>query len=366
MSVDENIRQIIKQKGHIKIDDMMSCVLSRGKNSYYKSVKNIGQDGDFITSPEISQFFGEIIAIWAIEKWHQMGRPSKFALVEFGPGRGILMKDFMRAAKLEPKFYNAILIYLYEINPYFIKSQKENLYKYINKLHWIDDIMKIPKIPIVFIANEFFDALPIKQYIKSENKWFENTLVLDPNYSQIKFGKTEINEDLNKYLSKKHVNAENASVLEESLESLEIIKILSRHLIDYGGAMLIIDYGYNIDEQTRKKNQYNSTLQAIKNHKYHPVLESLGEADLTTHVDFNALIKTVQGIGVKEYRYFSQRDFLLNYGIKIRFEQISKNISFQEQKILSNQVNRLISQNKMGELFKVLEVFVQESSLSKI
>ena len=155
MPIDSKVRAIIKENGHITIDDMMREVLSTNSNSYYQSTESIGEDGDFITSPEISQLFGEMIALWAIEKWQLLGSPDKFALVELGPGQGKLMQDFLRVAKLEPKFFAAIEVFLYEINPFFINSQKANLIEYNRPIRWIKNVNEIPGLPTIIIANEF-------------------------------------------------------------------------------------------------------------------------------------------------------------------------------------------------------------------
>lgn len=356
MPIDSNIRHHIKEHGHIKIDDMMREVLSTNKDSYYRSTKTLGEAGDFTTSPEISQLFGEIIALWAIEKWQDIGSPKKLALVELGPGRGKLMQDFLRVAKLVENFYTAIEIFLYEINPFFIDSQKANLIEYNKTISWIKDIEDIPQIPTIFIANEFFDALPIKQYLKVKSKWFESTLVTDPTDGRIKFSKTELSKELQGHLLSEHKNAKDGAVIEESIESLDIIRKLSEHIQKYTGASLIIDYGYNILSHERARSQYNSTLQAIKNHQYMPVIDTLGEADLTAHVDFNALSRAAEERGVRKIVFATQREFLIKYGIKIRLESLKKSLSWQDFSIIEKQVFRLISIGQMGELFKILEL----------
>lgn len=356
MPIDSNIRYHIKEHGHIKIDDMMREVLSTNKESYYRSTKTLGEEGDFITSPEISQLFGEIIALWAIEKWQDFGFPKKFALVEFGPGRGKLMQDFLRVARISEKFYAACEVFLYEINPFFIDLQKANLIEYNKTIFWIKNIEDLPQAPTIFIANEFFDALPIKQYLKVKAKWFESALVTDPADGRIKFSKIELRKELQAQLLFDHKNAKDGAIVEESIESLDIIRKLSEHIQKYTGAALIIDYGYNIYSHERRRGQYNSTLQAIKNHQYKPVVDTLGEADLTAHVDFNALSNAAKEHGTKNIAFGTQREFLIKYGIKIRLESLKKSLSRQDFSIVEKQVFRLISTSQMGELFKVLEL----------
>jgi NADH dehydrogenase [ubiquinone] 1 alpha subcomplex assembly factor 7 len=356
MPIDSKIRHIIKENGHIKLDDMMREVLSTNPNSYYKSTKAIGKNGDFITSPEISQLFGEMIALWAIEKWQSLGSPDKFALVELGAGQGKLMQDFLRVAKLAPNFFAAIELFIYEINPFFISLQKENLVEYNKPISWIQDLKEIAKIPTIIIANEFFDALPIKQYLKVKDNWYESILVTDPIDGKIKFHKTELSKILQNQLLLEHKEANDGAIIEESLESLIIIRFLSEHLHAHTGAALIIDYGYNIQTNNRTREQYNSTLQAIKNHQFNPVLETLGEADLTTHVDFNALSNAANQRGIKNIAVSLQKDFLIKYGIEIRLNSLKESLSKDDFTNVKKQVFRLTSEQQMGELFKVLEL----------
>jgi SAM-dependent MidA family methyltransferase len=356
MAIDFGIRNIIKSDGHIKIDDMMREVLRAHSDSYYRKIRNIGIKGDFITSPEISQLFGEMIGLWAIEKWQQLGRPGRFTLLELGPGQGKLMQDFLRVAKLVPEFYKAAEIYLLEINQYFIKKQRARLEQFDKEITWISDVKKLPEDPLIIIANEFFDALPIKQYVKVKTKWFESVLVVDPVDGRIKYSKMAIKDLLQKQLLLDHPNAQDGAILEESVESLDITRILSKHLKSYCGAALIIDYGYDINTETRDRGQYNSTLQAVKNHQYSSIIETLGEADVTAHVDFNALKKAAYEQAVRDCFVSSQREFLLKYGIELRLSELKKKVTTEQADILNKQVFRLISEKQMGQLFKVLEL----------
>lgn len=356
MPIDSNIRHHIKQHSHIKIDDMMRFALSTSNESYYRSVKTLGKDGDFITAPEISQLFGEAIALWAIEKWQALGSPDKLSLIELGAGRGKLMQDFLKVAQLVPKFFSSIELFLYEINPNFIDAQKSNLSKYKKNITWIKNLDAIPKIPTIILANEFFDALPIKQYIKIKDKWFESTLVTDPIDGRLKFSKVAIHKTLQTQLLIDHQNAQDGATIEESIESMHIIRQLSLHLKKHTGAALAIDYGYNIETSKRTRNQYNSTLQAIKNHQYCSIIDTLGEADLTAHVDFDILAKSSKEQGINIINFSNQQDFLIKYGINIRKDMLKKSISTEDFNIIENQVFRLTSPKQMGELFKVLEL----------
>ena len=355
MAIDSKIRSIIKKLGYIKLDDLMREVSSINRGSYYRSKTSIGVDGDFITAPEISQLFGETIGFWAINKWEHLGRPKNFALVELGPGLGILMRDLMRVAKLVPEFAQAAKIFLYEINKNFIKKQKTNLSFINSKITWINNLNELPSIPCIIIGNEFFDALPIKQYIKILQTWYESTIICDPIDGRLKFDKIELNKALLCQLNIDHKNAQDGALIEESAEALEITRKIAVHLRKVKGVCLVIDYGYNINHTERNRSQYNSTLQAIKNHKYQPIFESLGESDLSAHVDFNALKNAVLQKGIKNIVISSQRDFLVNWGIIIRQQLLKSTSSIKDAVILDVQLQRLIAKEQMGEIFKVME-----------
>jgi NADH dehydrogenase [ubiquinone] 1 alpha subcomplex assembly factor 7 len=186
MPIDSKIRAIIKKEGSVTIDTMMQEVLSANSASYYRKQNALGAEGDFITSPEISQLFGETIGLWATEQWERMGKPSKVNLVELGPGRGLLMDDLLRVAKLVPEFYDTLSLQLIEINPHFIKKQKSNLASFKGRIKWTESIEDIEPMPTILIANEFFDALPIKQYVKAKELWYENVLFMDPSDGKVK------------------------------------------------------------------------------------------------------------------------------------------------------------------------------------
>ncbi len=358
MAIDSKIRQIINTNGHIKIDDMMRQVLSTHSNSYYKTLKNIGKGSDFITSPEISQLFGEMIALWTISQWEKIGKPEKFILLELGPGTGRLMHDLLRVSNVEPDFFKSLEIYLYDINPHFIQKQKENLAHFNLNMKWITNFDNMLELPMIVVANEFFDALPIKQYTKVKKYWFECVLINDPITGNIKYHKIAAFKNLQLQLDVEHINANDGAIFEESVESLIIMRKISHHIKKYTGSALIIDYGYNIKAEIRKRSQYNATLQAMKNHKFWPIIDSLGEADITAHVDFNALEKASREQNITEFNYCTQREFLLDYGIDLRCELLQKNLSKEEGKILNKQVTRLTSGMMMGELFKVLSFIV--------
>lgn len=354
MPIDSKIKELIQQNGHVKIDDMMDEVMSLNPSSYYQSKDTFGYQGDFITAPEISQLFGETIALWAIDQWHKIGSPSAINIVELGPGQGVLMRDFLKVARLVPEFYQSLSIELIEINPHFIKQQNDNLKLTNLPIRHHSSIEYIAELPSIIIANEFFDAMPIKQYIKSNGLWYEVVLVTDQKAGQLKFDKLAISQEVQNFLSQTHPNAGDGAIIEVSDKSLEIVKFITEHIMTFGGATLIIDYGYYIEPAQRRFNQYNPTLQSIKNHQYSSLFESLGEADLSAHVDFYALRTLMQNKGLMANQVISQRDFLIQNGILLRSEMLQNKLSKEEVKIIARQTDRLIGTEKMGLLFKVL------------
>ena len=357
MSIDHKIREIIEQSGYITCDRLMQEVLHLSPTSYYRQMKSLAEEGDFTTAPEVSQLFGEIIGLWCIKEWQRIGSPKDLNIVELGPGRGLLMRDLLRTAKLVPEFYNVLSIHLIDINENFIIHQKSNLQNFGLPTNWYASIEDIPKKPALIIANEFFDAMPIKQYIKVKESWYERIFVVQPVVDgKIKYDKIAVNKQLQEYLQKTHLDAKDGAVLEESYKSIEIMKFISEHIKELGGSSLIIDYGYDINPNIRTRYQYNSTLQAIKNHKYCPIIENLGEADLSVHVDFYVLKTVAQNSKINIIDTILQHDFLIENGILLRKQTLQNKLNPEQAELIERQVNRLISLKEMGGLFKVLQV----------
>lgn len=355
MAIEALLRRQISTSGYVNLAQMMEIVLSSNPKSYYNSKIPFGEAGDFVTSPEISQMFGEIIGIWCVDMWLKLGSPSKINIVELGPGRGVLMRDLIRGTKHISSFHKAINIELIEISNLLKIIQRENLTEYLEKISWHNELGKTQKIPTIFIANEFFDAMPIRQYVKHKHLWQEQVLMVDIHDSKLQFEKLGINQDLQEQLQFDHPRAEDGAVVEESPTSVDIFKSIANHIQNYGGAALIIDYGYDIPLGERKTTQYIPTLQAIKSHKFQPIIATLGEADLSAHVDFDALKRSLLVSKVKAFGTINQRDFLINSGLMMRYEMLLNRCNTQEEKIvLTNQVSRLVSPEHMGELFKVL------------
>ena len=304
-----------------RLDHFMSETLSR----YYDSRDPLGAEGDFTTAPEISQLFGEIIGIWALQKWLEMGAPSCFNLIEIGPGRGTLMADLLRGTKHVSAFHKAVQIHLVETSKTLKDKQRTTLNNY--NVSWHDHLQSVDNdIPAIIIANEFFDALPVRQFRYGQTGWQEHY----------------INRDESVWISVTNPPAKNGlpkpsqnNIYEYSLEQDIYAKLISQ----YKGAALIIDYGYF-------KSTYGDSLQALYKHQSCKITQHIGEADLTTHIDFEWLSTFFQDFTVK-----TQSDFLQQNGIAIRYHQLNN------PSLLSG-YERLIHPNQMGQLFKVMEILL--------
>ncbi len=336
------LTQRIKDNGPMTVDEYMRLALSHPEHGYYIKQDPFGQSGDFITAPEVSQLFGEMIGIWCIQQWVRLGTPSPLHLVEGGPGRGTLMADLIRGSAVMEEFHYATDIHLIETSPILRSIQKQTLGEEIT---WHDDLSTLPNEPMIFIANELLDALPIRQFIKQSDIWAERVVAVNdaaPGFHTRPIENPPIPDHL--------MDAEDGSIYEYCPLAHIMIKQISQHLKKHGGVALLIDYGHLED-------QIGDTLQAVKNHQYTSVLEHIGDADLTAHVNFAALAKTAQDNDVQT-SFMTQREFLLANGIEIRAQQLLKNATEEQAKTLNAALDRLLSPDQMGTLFKVMVLHV--------
>jgi len=341
------LKKRILTEGPITVADYMADALGHPKYGYYITRDPLGADGDFTTAPEISQMFGEVIGLWLAENWRLMGAPSEFALVELGPGRGTLMADMLRAAKMQSGFMAAATIVLIETSPALRAKQKQALAGY--NVTWGNSISDIPALPILLVANEFFDALPVRQLICGDRHWHERLVALDDEENLVftkSPGKSAVapllTDDVNKV-------AKAGDIAEICLAGLTIAQIIGEHLAAHGGLALVIDYGY-------EESQPGDSLQALQSHEYIDPLATPGLADITTHVDFEALAKAFIDGGAAPASLISQGDFLKALGIETRAKMLSKNMGDAGKASLAGDLNRLIGRGEMGSLFKVLAI----------
>ncbi len=342
--------KIIK-KNKLPLDQFIDLALYDKNTGYYMKKNPFGNGGDFITAPNITRLFSEIIAIWIITFWKSLGSPKKFNLLELGAGNGEMMRVINQTLINFPECYKACNFLIYEKSKFLINEQKKNLNS--KKFSWLINLEKINSNPTIFLANEFFDAIPIKQFFKKGGNWIERFVDLnDPKKVKFKEEKIDIKKiekDIKFKISK------NQSVIEYSPETFKYLKIICKLVEKNDGGMLVIDYGY-------KNNKMYETLQAVKNHKYSNVLENIGESDITYNINFRFFEKFINQFKKVDTIFTNQKRFLTSMGIIQRAEIISKNISFSKKTDLFYRIRRLIDEKQMGELFKVMLIKKKENN----
>jgi NADH dehydrogenase [ubiquinone] 1 alpha subcomplex assembly factor 7 len=327
--LEKIIGEIIAVEGPMPIDRYMGLCLGHPVHGYYMSRDPFGEHGDFMTAPEISQLFGELVGVWCAAAWDAMGRPAPFNLVELGPGRGTLMADILKAAKVMPGFREAAHIHLVEMSPVLRRLQKEKL----GNATWHDSITSIPDGPLLLIANEFFDAIPIRQFEKRHDKWLERCI----GAQGMGFMPALLDD----------TQGANGDVIEFAPQRADIAREIGQRLAKRGGCALIIDYGHL---QTAP----GDTLQAVRAHAYVAVTDQPGESDITAHVDFEALAKAFSQGGAAVPPAITQRAFLLAMGLEQRAAILSSKADANSRDILARAVTRLAGEAEMGNLFKVM------------
>ena len=333
----------IKKNGEIPLDKFIDLSLYNKKIGYYMKKNPFGKKGDFITAPNISRLFSEMIAIWIISFWKNLGSPRNFNLIELGAGDGEMMKVLLESFQNFPSFLESCNIIIHEKSPILIRIQKEKLSK--SKIIWVSQINKIKKNPSIFIANEFFDAMPIKQFKKLKNIWYEKFVNFE-NYSKASFIEKKI--DIKKIERRLNFKiSQNQSFIEYSEFGFDYLKNISDIMKKNTGGLLIIDYGY-------LEKKMKNTLQAVSNHKFANILDNIGGVDITHNINFELFKKFTQKLGGLDNNLNTQRNFLIKMGIKQRAELLSRNKNFSKKADIFYRLNRLIDEKQMGTLFKVM------------
>jgi SAM-dependent MidA family methyltransferase len=383
----QELAELIRQDGPLSVSRYMALCLGHPRHGYYMKQDPFGADGDFTTAPEISQVFGELIGLWAASVWQAMGAPASVRLVELGPGRGTLMQDMLRAARALPGFREALSVHLVEMSPVLRERQKQALAASGAEPRWHDRIDQALEGPAIIIANEFLDALPLDQFVRTPEGWRERLVGLDDE-GRLAFGLAphapsplagegwgEGSRDAARITIEKAANDFNlrdpssgpaghllpqgekggaapvGSLFEQPAAASEVVATIARHAAAEGGAGLFIDYG-------PARSGFGETLQALKRHVFVDVLAEPGDADLTVHVDFARMAQAGLCAGAAAHGPVTQRDFLLALGLQQRFEALSRRATPAQAESLGGGVQRLIETGPtaMGELFKVLAV----------
>jgi NADH dehydrogenase [ubiquinone] 1 alpha subcomplex assembly factor 7 len=344
MSLKARIAALIEAQGPMAIAQFMTLALLDPKEGYYATRDPIG--ADFTTAPEVSQMFGEMVGLWLVQCWADQGCPKNPRLVELGPGRGTLMADILRAAAVAPEFLADLDVVLVEASPVLSAIQAERLRGSGADISWqaqFDD--SLTDRPLFLVANEFFDALPVRQFVRTDRGWCERVVTLAPN-GDLAFALAPVPAP-RPMIPQDREGAPDGGVYETSPASLALAEDISRIIAARGGAALIIDYGYGA------VTGYGETLQAVGGHQFADVLAEPGEDDLSAHVDFAALAAAGTRGGAKVAGPATQGAFLATIGITERAEQLMKAHPAEAADMLKA-VERLIGPDQMGTLFKVL------------
>ena len=345
--LSDKLKQRIARMGPLTVADFMEAALLDEEFGYYRTSDALGASGDFITAPEINQAFGELIGLWCVEVWRAMGSPDPFNLVELGPGRGTLMADAMRAAALVPSFLEAAHLQLVEVSPLLRKQQKSALRDCGAPVQWRKSLELVPKGPSLIIANEFFDALPVRQFVRKGKGWRERCLITDGK-GALAFGLAKRQATESKILTETFGEAVKAGEIVETRPLAdELIAALGKRAGADPLAALIIDYGHLASAP-------GDTLQAVRAHDHVSPLEGPGSADLTAHVDFGALAATVRKENLAVWGPVTQRMFLLTLGLAERCQALLQGASQQEAELIVSGAGRLVNSDQMGQLFKVI------------
>ena len=343
--LEERLIDLIRLKGPMTVADYMTDALSHPHDGYYMSQTPFGAEGDFTTAPEISQIFGELVGLWLLEGWRGMGAPEDFNLIEFGPGRGVLMEDILRATRLRPEFSRAAALWLLETSGRLRLEQQKRLKASELKPMWADEFADISPAPSLIVANEFFDCLPIRQFVRIDRGWRERLVGVNANGDlDFVLGKTPPPAKFN---LPGNDESEPGDIFEIGFAARAFMNNLCAYLNANGGAALIFDYGH-------VASGLGDTLQAVRGHRYQPPLSTPGRADLTAHVDFAALAETALDAGASVYGPTAQGLFLERLGLRLRTEMLCKDKREDEQRTIRIGSDRISAPDKMGEIFKVM------------
>lgn len=361
LDLTATVKKAIEEDGPISIFDFMKYALQTSELGYYTGdTPIIGNKGDFITAPEISQLFGEIIGLWCLNIWHLSGSPKNFNLVELGPGRGTLMKDLLRATKNVPAFHEAMNICFVEFNREFIKKQRSQISH--DRMQWFSKYEEVPKGFSIVVANEFFDALPINQYTKKHGDWYINMVDLNEHNQCLYINQFDTSLDMKDFLSSKYPDSPDGSVVEIQDEANILMGDITKDIQKHGGAALIIDYGYT----ESKYRDFISTLQAVKDHKYSPIFQEIGNADISAHINFTALYDVAKLYKSNVYGPITQSQFFSNMYIDLRKNILLLKATEKQKPSILSGYDRLMSPKQMGSLFKVIAITDKEFGPSEI
>jgi SAM-dependent MidA family methyltransferase len=354
------ITEVIKANGFIEIDKFINLCLYQEDFGYYKTKNPFGLEGDFVTSPQMTSLFGEMIALFFASSYKRFTSEPKCTLIELGGGNGFFMRDCLNLLKLIPSFYKNLSVVMVETSELLIKEQKKILKPFLNDINicwkkaYNEALDETDEDEMLFVfSNEFFDAFALKQFILTEDNWHEALITLGEESGEFEFShdkRLNYNDQMESFLLANKIQQQlpDESIIEISGEALSCFDFFARAIKQRGGIFLTIDYGYSVPS-------FKSSIKAVKAHKEVDVLKSLGEADITYLVNFH----NFQNIGIKHglhtYAPITQGDFFTSIGINARLQRyLDKEQDPAKQKLAKLAVERITSKEQMGELFKVI------------
>ncbi len=336
-SLGRRLKERIRHLGPLSVADYMGACLSDARGGAYVCRQPIGAGGDFITAPEISQIFGELLGLWCVAVWQSMGDPPAIALAELGPGRGTLIADALRAWRRVPKFLERLSVVLVETSPVMAETQRKTLQDAPMPLRWCANLGQLPSGPLILLANEFIDALPVRQLVRRGDIWCERVVTLDAG-GAFAFAIGEAVSDANL------PPAPDGAILETRPAVTELLSVLASSA---PLAALFIDYGHD-------ETGFGDTLQAVAGHRFADPLAHPGEADLSAHVDFAALRRQAETLGLNCYGPMPQGELLLKLGLAARRDHLLQHATPEQRAAILSGTTRLVDPRQMGVLFRAL------------
>jgi NADH dehydrogenase [ubiquinone] 1 alpha subcomplex assembly factor 7 len=340
------LRERIARDGPISVHDYMARCLADRRAGYYMTHQPIGKDGDFITAPEISQIFGELIGVWAASIWQSMGQPAVVTVAELGPGGGTLMADALRAWRSVPEFLDNLSVALIETSPVLREAQRQTLRGAPAPIGWYESIEDVPSGPLIVIANEFIDALPVRQMVRQDGAWHERCVTIG-NRGAFVFCAGEMIDTNALPSPARSIDTADGAIVETRPAVASLLSVLAARANSAPVAALIADYGH-------QDGALGDTFQAVHRHRFADPLVQPGEADLTAHVDFAALKEIATNVGLAAFGPMPQGEFLLKLGLAGRCDALLRHATDAQKAAVLSGAARLADPHQMGLLFKIL------------
>lgn len=346
----DRISSIIRSTGPLSVADYFAICLADPEHGYYKTRQPFGRTGDFVTAPEISQLFGEMLGVFVVHAWQQHGLPAGVRLVEIGPGRGTMMADMLRViGRIAAPLYQSMSVHLVETSKRLAETQSQTLAEHDGRIFWHESFSDVPEGFTLVVTNELFDAIPFRQFIRTPSGFRERMVGLDADGAlTFTVGVAGIDPAI---LPDDAVRQPDGTIFEYSPAREAVMATIAARLRSSGGSALAIDYGHMISG-------FGDTLQALRKHRYDHPLAHPGEADLTSHVDFQHLAEAARAAGAHINGCLHQGDFLRGLGIMERASALGRNAGDESRQEITRAVERLAGdgEGRMGELFKVLAI----------